>query len=193
MDRTPDRSFASHPSSISALRHSVCPPRAASAAAVRSLASPPPSQYPSPPFDPPRGACGAILRASCLTTSTRPPRAAAINGVSPLRVGHVSSASAAPSVSATSVESRTKSMTSPRPWKAASVTALAPTSSVAMTLAPASRSASTAAMDPLAAAHMSGVAPESARHSVHAPLDTRSFTLAASFSSAARSRCGDSD
>ena len=84
-------------------------------------------------------------------------------------------------------------MTSPRPWKAASVTALAPTSSVATTLAPASRSASTDAMDPLAAAHMSGVAPESARHSVHAPLDTRSFTTAASSSSAARSRCGDSD
>ena len=110
-----------------------------------------------------------------------------------MRVGHVSSASSAPSVSATSFESRMASMTSPRPWKAASVTALAPTSSVATTLAPASRSASTDAMDPLAAAHMSGVAPESARHSVHAPLDTRSFTLAASFSSAARSRCGDSD
>ena len=188
MDRTPDRSFASHPHSMSARRHPVCPDRAANAAAVRSRASPP-SQYPSTP----PGLCGAILVSRFRTTFTWPAFAAAMTGVSPLCVGHVSSASAAPSSSATSREFRMASTMSPRPWNAARVTALAPTLSVATTLAPASRSASTAAMDPFAAAHISGVAPESARHSGHAPLDTRSFTLAASSSSAARSRCGESD
>ena len=128
-----------------------------------------------------------------VTNAACPFFAAAIKGVSPPTVGHLSSASSAPSVSRTRLEAKIARAVSTWPWHAASVRQLAPSLSVATTFASHSRSTSTAASAPFAAAQISGVAPVSVRHSVPAPRDSRSRNRSASSFNAARSVSGVSD
>mmetsp|Transcript_10670 Transcript_10670/g.39493 ORF Transcript_10670/g.39493 Transcript_10670/m.39493 type:complete len:213 (-) Transcript_10670:129-767(-) len=142
--------------------------------------SSPPSSYGSSGHSVPR-----MIFSNMVTNSWCPSFAAAINGVSPPMVGHLSSAPIAPSESVTRFDRISNKPVSINPRDAARVSAFAPILSVASASASFSSNTRTAWFAPLEAAQISGVAPDSVRHSVDAPRASKSRSKSPSSRSAA--------